>query len=264
MDYDQYRWPMKNDGQSELGVEPLQFRGPIIYASADIHSPHYLPLFKNSLKKHPDPPCVFALAGDIVDKGRIEMARPVFRAIRENYPETSIVAVFGNEEYMDREDEFIREYQDIIWLRESVYSTTCSGYKISIIGSRGSLKRPTRWQRKNIPGIEEIYKRRLAAIRELLSEAREKSDIVILVTHYAVTRATIIGEHPAIHDQLYDPRMEKIIRETRPDIVIHGHAHKGRPQARINNTLVYNVAFPLLRDIAVINVSPKRTLLDFF
>ncbi len=254
---------MKNDGQSELGVEPLQFRGPIIYASADIHSPHYLFLFKNSLKKHPDSPCLFILAGDIVDKGKVEMAKPVFRAIWESYPDTDIVAVFGNEEYMDREDKFIKEYPDIVWLRESVYHTTCSDYKISIVGSRGSLKRPTRWQRKNIPGIEEIYRKRIAAIRELLSKARETSDIVILVTHYAVTKATIIGEHPAIHDQLYDPRIEKIIKEVHPDIAIHGHAHKGRPQTRINNTLVYNVAFPLLRDIAVIDVLPKRTLLDF-
>ncbi|MCE4609292.1 MAG: metallophosphoesterase [Desulfurococcales archaeon] len=241
----------------------MQFRGPIIYASADIHSPHYLPLFKNSLKKHPDSPCLFVLAGDIVDKGKIKMAKPVFRAIRESYPETSIVAVFGNEEYMDREDRFIREYPDIIWLRESVYYTMCSDYKISIVGSRGSLKRPTRWQRKNIPEIEEIYRKRVAAIKELLTEAREKSDIVVLVTHYAVTRATIIGEHPAIHDQLYDPRIEKIIKKMPPDIAIHGHAHKGRPQARINNTPVYNVAFPLLRDIAVIDVSHKITLLDF-
>ncbi len=254
---------MKNDGQSELGVEPLQFRGLIIYASADIHSPHYLPLFKNSLKKHLDNPCLFILAGDIVDKGKIGMAKPVFEAIKESYSKTRIVAVFGNEEYMDREDMFISEYPEVVWLRESIHYTRCSGYKISIVGSRGSLKRPTPWQRRHIPRIEEIYRRRVAAIRELLYEARERSDIVILVTHYAVTRATIIGEHPAIHDQLYDPRIEKIIQETHPDIAIHGHAHKGRPRARINNTLVYNVAFPLLRNIAVINISPKKTLLDF-
>ncbi len=252
---------MTIDGQSESGVELMQSGGLTIYASADIHSPHYLFLFRNSIKKLSEPPCVFIFAGDIVDRGKIEMAEPVFNSVRERFPDISIISVFGNEEYMDREELFIRRYTYVRWLNDEIEYFRCGNVRLSVVGTRGSLKKPTSWQKRNIPGIEEIYRNRVNKIRELLERAKENSDIVILVSHYAVTKKTIMGEPPAVHDQLYDPRMENVIKKVQPDIAIHGHAHRGKPMAHLGRTVIYNVAFPLLRDIARIPIS--RGLLEF-
>ncbi len=232
------------------GAEPLQSRGPIILATADIHSPHYLMILKSSLTKlsqNEKRACLVLLAGDIVDRGRIEAAAPVFNMIREHLPDAKLVAVFGNEEYHELENEFKRVYSYVDWLDDEYRVYECGDSSIGIVGTRGSLEKPTRWQQKNMPWLARIYKERPSIIRRLLQKARGEADKVILLSHYALSKATIKGEHPAIWPHLYDPAMESVIREEKPDAAVHGHAHKGRPYAVVGVTPVYNVALPLNR-----------------
>jgi predicted phosphohydrolase len=241
---------MRIDGQSEKNnAEPMQNRGPSmrIYASSDIHSPHYTILFKYSLRSIERDYCIFILAGDIVEKGNVEAAEPVFRAVKEHNPNAIIVAVFGNEEYHDREDLFIKRYPDIIWLNDEYRVFDCRQTSLAIVGTRGALERLTSWQRKHMPWLEKIYNERPGKIKSLINKAKKEADLVLLVSHYALTKETIKGENPALWPYLYHSGMEKVLSETKPNAAIHGHSHRGKPKAIVSGVPVYNVAFPLNR-----------------
>jgi predicted phosphodiesterase len=57
-----------------------------VYAVSDIHSPRFLPLFKQAVSgAPPKPPCFIILAGDIVDKGNIDMVKPVVESIKAKW-----------------------------------------------------------------------------------------------------------------------------------------------------------------------------------
>jgi predicted phosphodiesterase len=247
------------------GAEPLQNRGPLVfYASSDIHSPKYLRLFSDSIKElRGTKPCAFILAGDIVDKSNVVAAEPVFNLIKKYIEESArIIAVFGNEEYVEYQEEFTRRYPNIYWLDDSYLKLTCNGKTIAVVGTRGALDRPTRWQQKHMPWISKLYAERPHRIASLLDEARRESDMVLLVSHYAVTSRTLIGEPRSVWPELYSKSMEKVVLEKKPDIVIHGHSHRGKPFALLDNIPVYNVALPLNKKI--VKIAPRKSIIEFF
>jgi len=194
-------------------------------------------------------------AGDMVERGRVEALRPVLEATQRKCPRAQIVAVFGNEEYMDREHEFARAYDNVVWLNDSYIVVEEKGKSIAIYGSRGALDRPTRWQRRNIPGIETIYKRRAERMKTVLSRLRNRTDIVIVVTHYAPTYLTLEGEKQEIWPELGSRAVEKALLKARPDIAIHGHAHNSRRlEAMLDGIRVLNVAFPARKDVTIVKL----------
>ncbi|WP_236698201.1 metallophosphoesterase family protein [Pyrodictium occultum] len=226
-------------------------------AAGDVHSPRYLLQYMAALAKHRDE-CsragILIWAGDMVDRGRVSALEAVVEASRRSCPSARIVAVFGNEEYMDREEEFIRRYPSVVWLNDT-YIVVEEDIKLAIYGSRGVLDRPTRWQRRHIPGIEAIYRHRAERAAAALRELRGKADKVILVTHYAPTRLTLEGEDPRIWPELGSTIMERVVLETAPDLAIHGHAHRSkRLEAVLGRTRVINVALPARGDVAVIDL----------
>jgi len=235
-----------------------------ILASSDIHSPLYLKEFRKSLLEYKgEKPCLFLLAGDIIDKGNVEAAAHVFNSIYSRFGDIKIVSVFGNEEYHDRENLLIKRYGSIIWLNDTYTIINCSGINIGIIGTRGALQRPTRWQRLHMPWLWKIYKERPRILKGLIETARKDSDLIILLSHYALTKHTIRGEPTIAWPEIYSPAMEKLLIETRPNAAVHGHAHRGSPYALLNGIPVYNVAFPLNKK--PVKICPKRhiTLLDY-
>jgi len=238
----------------------MQQGGPLILATSDIHSPHYLPVLASALRaarREYGSPCLILLAGDIVDKGVVVQARPVFDLLWETYPGVPIVAVFGNEEYHELQEKFRKEYSDVTWLDDETAFFDCNNETVSIVGTRGSLARPTRWQRRNMPWIEKVYRKRPTIIRGLLREARREADRVILLSHYALSEKTVKGEPPALWPYLYDPAMERVVAEEKPDAAVHGHAHRGTPFALVNGVPVHNVALPLNRKIVKIKMIIK-------
>ncbi|MGC9182416.1 metallophosphoesterase family protein [Caldisphaera sp.] len=223
-----------------------------MYAASDIHYPHYFDLFKKSLNNISEEPCLFLLAGDIIDKGKIEGAKPVFESIFNKFPNSKIVATFGNDEWNELWDKLKEEYSNIDWIVDDYKVYSCNNISISVIGTPGALDKPTRWQIKNIPNIQEIYNNRLTKIRELLIKAKKISQKTILLSHYALSKLTLKGENPYSYGELYSSKMEKIIVETRPDVAIHGHAHRGTAYALLQNIPIYNVAIPLVKNITKI------------
>lgn len=233
-----------------------------IYASSDIHSPLYLSLFKKSMDSITDS-CLFIMAGDIVDRGVVSAAEPVFRMIREKTSAT-IISVFGNEEYMDREKYFVKRYPEVVWLNDNYTIIGINNHSIAVIGTRGALERPTKWQRKHMPWLENVYRKRPVVLRNLIANARKEADIIVVVSHYALTHHTIIGEPTHIWPEIYSPAMEKVVLEERPHIIIHGHAHRGKPFANVKGIRIYNVALPLNKRIIPIYIKgARRSLIDW-
>ncbi|HKZ45541.1 MAG TPA: metallophosphoesterase, partial [archaeon] len=46
---------------------------------------------------------------------------------------------------------------------------------------------------------------------------------------------------------------EKVFWERKPDLVVHGHSHRGTKRAWVDTVPVFNVAMPLNREIVIID-----------
>jgi len=235
---------------------------PRVAAVGDVHGPRYIKLLNASLSKLSNV-SLLLLAGDMVDKGAAHHCKLVLSRIRSVY-RGPIIGIFGNEEYDERKSEIARLCNDVEWLDDELEVVEVEGCKVAVVGTRGVLDRPTRWQLRNIPGIRELYRSRLSAIESLLKQARLVADCTILLTHYAPICRTLEGENERIWSQLGSRRLTRLILRLKPDIVVHGHAHNSRrPVVRLGDTVIYNVALPAVEEITVMAVGP-RGLSAFF
>lgn len=226
-----------------------------ILGTSDIHAPVFLKELKRASNECGSADLIL-LAGDIVDRGRIEYYGEVVDELSKTGGE--IVAVFGNDEFDDLKDELRQTLPKVRFLDDESLLITINGVKLGIVGSRGSLELPTVWQRKRIPDIERIYERRIKAVGEMLRDLRGRADLILLVTHYATTTKTLRGENPRVWRYLGHRGYENYFREGLVDIAIHGHSHNGSKYSIVGKTVIYNVAFPLW--MKLVEVSPKRKI----
>jgi Icc-related predicted phosphoesterase len=99
------------------------------------------------------------------------------------------------------------------------------------------------------PLLREVYaetSRDVAALDRGLREVR-MCPIRIVLLHYAPTADTIAGEPEGIWSFLGSDRLAAPIAEHEPDLVLHGHAHAGTFEGRIDSVPVYNVAVHVTR-----------------
>ncbi|WP_369396049.1 metallophosphoesterase family protein [Sulfuracidifex tepidarius] len=167
----------------------------------------------------------------------------------EELKDRRCVAVFGNEDFRNFRERYKEEYPSFTWLDDSSEVFRIGTKRVLVVGSEGVLQRPTRFQR--LLGIDESYfKKRMERIDELLCE---EADFRILVTHYASSLETVLGEKESIYPYLGYPLVEKV--RCAPDIAIHGHAHFAKRTLYFNGkTKVYNVALPANQDVVKIDV----------
>ncbi|MEM4686351.1 MAG: metallophosphoesterase family protein, partial [Zestosphaera sp.] len=58
--------------------------------------------------------------------------------------------------------------------------------------------------------------------------------------------------------------MEKVVKEAKPDIVIHAHAHNARVvEASMGNTKIYNVSLPARKGLTQVEIQPRKTLENY-
>lgn len=228
-----------------------------IAAVADVHSPRYLPIFIDSLSLISGRIDLFLFAGDMIYRGRVEEFRGVVKAVKEIY-DRPIVACFGNEEYDEIIPRLKRDYGDeIIWLNDESTTLNINGFQLYVVGSRGSLDRPTKWQLRNISNIREIYLHRVSVIDQLLG-GFSGNGFSILLLHYSPTYKTLVGEPKYIWPEMGCKKLEDVIVSRRPSVVVHGHAHKSRVnKIYLNETLILNVSLPAFRRITVFELPTK-------
>lgn len=225
-----------------------------IVATSDVHSPEYLPLYLDALRRVSIEPELVLFAGDVVDKNKVLMFKPVYEATRKMFPEAKVVAVFGNEEYRGYERLYEQLYKDVTWLNDS-YIVLYEG-KLCIIGTRGGLDKPTPWQLHHIPGIDKYYAELPIKVEQIAIELRKNGcKRVLLLSHYGVTRKNLSGEKQEAYPYLACSKFERIIRKELIDIVVHGHVHLGTLEVvYLRDVPVYNVSLPARKKLVEIRV----------
>jgi len=204
-------------------------------------------------------PDLLLLVGDLVLKNDFTQLPGVISAIREVY-QGQIVACFGNEEFEQDRKKYLTP--EITWLEDESKIVQIGGLKLGIVGSRGSLDRPTFWQRTHVKGIWQLYKKRVETIDSLL--AGLDADVKAVMTHYAPTYETLAGESEKAMPEMACKRLEEVIGHGQPDLWLHGHGHKAtRLEAQFGKTLVINVSLPAKKEITLIDLPRKAGLEEF-
>ncbi len=239
----------------------------IVLSTGDIHSPEYLEMLVMGVEKHcsSGKPDIILLTGDFVKKGKAENMKAVIESLRK-CGDAPVIAVFGNEDYEESRSQLKRIASGYRFLEDEILRISVGETVFEILGTTGILDEPTRWQARNIPGIREIYRKRLELLENFSSRRKEDGVTRIFLTHYPPTYRTLVGEPRFAWPQMGSRRAEEIIKRTGTiDYVIHGHAHKSRVhETRIGRTIVLNTSLPARRDLVEIKVHPKKDLLSFF
>ena len=233
----------------------------IIAATGDIHSPIYFEEFVKSIDALTIRPDIFIMAGDMIDRGKVDEFDKICNALFGKI-DCPIISVFGNNEYEELKDEIKNRCKKVRFLDDQSIIMEIRGVSVGIFGSTGSLDEPTRWQKAHIPNIERIYQLRYQIAEKHLE--RMLTHIKILVTHYAPTYKTLEGENPRTYQSLGSKVWENLIIKYKPTLVIHGHSHRGSKFAWVDSVPVFNVAFPLNKKIVIIDTEKlKPGLLKF-
>ena len=230
-----------------------------IFAVADIHAPHNLKLFHKALEAITTSPDLILLAGDTVEKGNVKEFSNVLDLLDKW--ECPFLSVFGNEEYDQLFDRFKSEYPQVQFLDDEILNLRIKGVSLSVVGTRGSLDRLTKWQARNRPEFRQIFRRRIETIAKLLRTAR--ADFIVLLSHYAPTYRTMQGEDTRFYSYLGSNRFEEVIQQNKPDLVIHGHIHHGITGTFVDTIPVWNVSLPSMGKITEItlNKDGKRKII---
>jgi len=239
----------------------------IIAATGDIHSPVNYDLLLRGIDNLTTEPDLFLIAGDIVDRkstkdqGPFKELRKVSNAFfgRINCP---IFSCFGNNEFEQDWEEIKKQNQEIKFLNDESVILNIKGIKVGIVGTKGCLDRPTWWQRRNIPEIFSIYKKRIETIDNLFSNM--EVDYKILLTHYPPTYQILTGENPEAQSEMACNSMENLIIERGVNLVITGHAHRGKKEAWINGIPVFNVGLYLNGGIVILDTEKLKPGLGRF
>jgi len=227
----------------------------IIAATSDIHLPKNYQEFVFAVDRMRKRPDLFLVAGDVVDRGESKEYDKFYNVIFGKFS-CPIFACFGNGEFRQMQEELKTTYRDIRFLDDKFDIVTVGGRTVGVFGTTGSLDEPTPWQKANIPNIEGVYKGRIQLTDKALE--RMRTDVRILLIHYAPTHKTLEGENPSYFSTMGSKVYENVIERHKPTLVVHGHSHRGQKQAWVGTTPVFNVSFPLNKEIVIIDTEQLK------
>jgi Icc-related predicted phosphoesterase len=234
-----------------------------IAAFGDLHGDRYMELLLPSLRELAKVDLML-LAGDLADKNDLGSFFTALEILK-NSTEAPMISVFGNEEYSQSYKEY-RSIFPIEFLDDESLTLDIDGLSVRVVGTQGSLDRPTWWQRNNVQGIRQMYRERVQNISDLLIRGRE--DILVLLMHYSPTYLTMQGENENRFPEMGSKMFEDVIKQRKPDVVIHGHVHKGKKWVEIFETQksledfgepgkkvpVINVALPAVDGVTILDL----------
>jgi uncharacterized protein len=191
------------------------------------------------------------LAGDLTTHGEPEEAAVLADACRGlGLP---VLAVLGNHDFhANRCEEVIAvlEAAGITVLQRGYAVQEVGGIELGVVGGKGFVG--------GFPGAElpdfgepllrEVYAettREVEALEHGL-EAVAGCHRVIVLLHYAPIPETLVGEPEPIWAFLGSSRLAAPIGAHRPDLVLHGHAHRGTFAGTLGPVPVRNVAVHVL------------------
>jgi len=187
------------------------------------------------------------LAGDLTTHGLVDEAGVLASACER--ARAPVAAVLGNHDHHSGlQDEIgaVLERSGVVVLDGGHVVLELAGMQVGVVGAKGFVG--------GFPGAEiadfgerllrEVYAQTSREVEALETglEAIAGCERRLVLLHYAPTVDTIVGEPQGIWAFLGSGRLAAPIGAHRPDVVLHGHAHHGRPSGTIGTVPVYNVA----------------------
>jgi Icc-related predicted phosphoesterase len=190
---------------------------------------------------------LLVIAGDLTDYGLPEEARVLAKELAGL--RLPAVAVLGNHDIESgKSDEVVQILRDAGLV--ILDGDACELLGVGIAGVKGFGG--GFGKRALGPWGETIIKQ---FVREAVDEAlkleaalaRLRTSQLIALLHYSPIQETVEGEPLEIYPFLGSSRLEEPINTYRATIVVHSHAHRGRPDTTTSSGIpVYNVSLPLL------------------
>ena len=187
------------------------------------------------------------LAGDLTTHGLVDEASVLASACER--AQAPVAAVLGNHDHHSGlQDEIgaVLERSGVVVLDGGHVVLELAGMQVGVVGAKGFVG--------GFPGAEiadfgerllrEVYAQTSREVEALETglEAIAGCERRLVLLHYAPTVDTIVGEPEGIWAFLGSGRLAAPIGAHRPDVVLHGHAHHGRPSGTIGTVPVHNVA----------------------
>jgi Icc-related predicted phosphoesterase len=191
---------------------------------------------------------ILLFAGDLTDYGLPEEAQVLAKELTAL--RVPVAAVLGNHDMESGRSEEVRK----IIADAGVTMLDGDAVELKGVGIAGVKGFGGGFgQRALGPWGETIIKQ---FVREAVDEALRleaafarlrRTDSLIALLHYSPIAATVEGEPLEIYPFLGSSRLEEPIGRYPVSLVLHGHAHRGRPQGATKGGVpVYNVSMPLL------------------
>jgi Icc-related predicted phosphoesterase len=226
-----------------------------IAATADVHAPNFFKDFASAMERL-EGIDLFLIAGDMVERGSHVWYGKIHDLLSSRLS-CPIVACFGNTEWIpDKRDEIRELCPGIRFVDDESIIVNVGKVSVGIIGTIGSLDRPTTWQERNLPDVMQVYKQRIELVKNHLGKLVVNFKIVLM--HYAPTYDMLEGENPRFWANMGSRLYEDILMGGKPDLVVHAHSHKGRSMMWLDRIPVYNVSFALNRDVIVIDTGELK------
>jgi len=187
------------------------------------------------------------LAGDLTTHGLVDEAGVLASACER--ARAPVAAVLGNHDHHSGlQDEIgaVPARSGVVVLHGGHAVLELAGMQVGVVGAKGFVG--------GFPGAEiadfgerllrEVYAQTSREVEALETglEAIAGCERRLVLLHYAPTVDTIVGEPEGIWAFLGSGRLAAPIGAHRPDVVLHGHAHHGRPSGTIGTVPVHNVA----------------------
>jgi Icc-related predicted phosphoesterase len=224
-----------------------------IAAAGDIHcSPETQERVDAAFRALDDEIDLFLLAGDLTTLGEPEQAESLAEVCRPL--QTKVVAVLGNHDWhANRVGELVTvlEGAGVTVLDPGVTTCDIDGKSVGVAGTKGFVGGFPDSQLPDFgePILRQVYRDTTAEVDAIASglEAIAGCDHRIVLLHYAPTTSTLEGEPRVIWAFLGTDRLAAPIAERHPDVVLHGHAHRGTFEGHIGEVPVYNVAVEVIK-----------------
>ncbi len=190
---------------------------------------------------------VVLLAGDLTTQGLPEQAEVLASACR--LLDVPIVAVLGNHDHhsgrCDEVTEVLRG-SGVVVLTRAAHILEVGELEVGVVGTKGFVGGFTGAEIPDFgePLLREVYHETSLEVNALEQGLEEIAGCHrrIVLLHYAPVAETLVGEPEGIWAFLGSSRLAAPIGAHRPDLVLHGHAHRGQLHGSIGEVPVHNVA----------------------
>jgi uncharacterized protein len=218
-----------------------------VAAAGDIHAGSTEPdRVREAFRRVEEQADVVLLAGDLTQHGQLDQVAVVAEACRGL--EIPVVAVLGNHDWQsDRAGDLWRALAEVgvIVLDRSHTILPVRGTSVGVAGVKGFVGGfGNQWANFGEPLFRDAYAETTRDVEGLDKSlaAIEPCAVRIALLHYSPVEATLVGEPERLWLVLGADRLAGPIRQHRPDLVLHGHAHHGSFEGSIDGVPVYNVA----------------------